>query len=109
MKVYIYSLFIQGSHLAVWLIVLIGATLFLRREQGGGAISALLGAGIQVLTSVGYLLMTLLMTTGIFEPQVTSKIMMGLGIPGLVGAGLFAIGFLQLATALTREMPRDSS
>ncbi len=93
----LYSLFLQASHLIVWLIVLIGAVLFLRREQGGGAISAVLGACILAVTATGYLLMTALMSTHVFEGPVGGKILSMMGIPHLLGALLFAIGFLELA------------
>lgn len=92
-----YSLFLQASHLIVWLIVLIGAILLLRREQGGGAISALLGACILVVTATGYLLMTVLMSTHLFDGPVGGKILWAMGIPNLLGALLFGIGFLELA------------
>ncbi len=103
-----YTLFLQASHLIVWLIVLIGAILFLRREQGGGAISALLGACILVVTTTGYVLMTVLMSTDLFEGPVGGKILSMMGIPHLLGALLFAIGFLGLAVAASRE-GRDGS
>ncbi len=92
-----YALFFQASHLIVYLVVLIGAILFLRREQGGGAISALLGACILVVTATGYLLMTILMSTHQFEGPVGGKIMWAMGIPNLLGTLLFAVGFLELA------------
>ena len=91
-----YGLFLQASHLIVWLILLVGAILFLRREQGGGAISALLGACILVVSATGYLLMTILMSMRQFQGPVGGKIMLALGVPNLLGALLFAVGFLEL-------------
>ena len=105
----LYHLFLQASHVIVWLIVLIGAILFLRREQGGGAISTLLGACILVVTTAGYLLMTILMSTHLFEGQVGGKILSMMGIPHLLGALLFAIGFLGLAVAASRERRNGSA
>ena len=92
-----YALFLQASHLIIYLVVLIGAILFLRREQGGGAISALLGACILVATTTGYLLMTILMSMHQFQGPVGGKIMLAMGVPNLLGSLLFAIGFLELA------------
>lgn len=104
-----YHLFLQASHVIVWLIVLIGAVLFLRREQGGGAISTLLGACILVVTTTGYLLMTILTSKHLFEGPVGGKILSMMGIPHLLGALLFAIGFLGLAVAASRERRNGSA
>jgi len=92
-----YSLLLQASHVIVWLVVLIGVILFLRREQGGGAISALLGACILIVTTTGYLLMTILMSMRQFQGPAGGKIMLAMGVPHLLGALLFAVGFLELA------------
>ena len=93
----LYTLFLQASHLIVWLIVLIGAVLFLRREQGGAAISTLLGTCILIVTTAGYLLLTVLMSAHLFEGPIRGKIISMMGIPHLLGALLFAVGFVGLA------------
>jgi len=90
----------QLFHVAVWLAVVIGSVIFLRRGYSGGAVSTLIGAVIMMFMGLFHTGMTVLIALRVFQnyPGLPSIFTL-LQIPHLVGMILFAAGFLQLARA----------
>ncbi len=98
-----YSLILQTVHIVVWIILLIGSVVLLRRGYASAAISMLLGAAVAMLTATGNLLFTACQITGWIRGIDLSKMMTLVWLASLVGWFLFAIGFLQLARTVKRE------
>ncbi len=87
----------QLGYLAVWSIVFVGGTIFLRRGRTNGAMSVLFGSGILMLVEILYLAILTLTRTGAMEGLAGSRLYRMMWVPQLVGGFLFALGFLQLA------------
>jgi len=99
----IYSLISQALHIAVWIIVLIGSVVLLRRGYASTAISMVFGAAITVFMAVVSLSFTAGLASGWLRGSDPSTTWMMVGLASVVGLFLFAIGFLQLALTIRRE------
>ena len=99
----IYSLISQALHIGVWIIMLIGSVVLLRRGYASAAVSMLFGAAISVLMAAVSLSFTAGLASGWFRGSYPSNMMMLVGLASIVGLFLFALGFLQLAMTIKRE------
>jgi hypothetical protein len=101
-----FGVVLQACHLVVWMIVLAGSIVFLRRGYAIAAVSTLLGACIALL--MGALNLFLMTWPFMFRwarqyRADASRFMMVVGLASAVGMFLFALGFWQLARTTRRE------
>lgn len=99
----VYWLLVQLLYTLIWIGLLAGSVVFLRRGYAGGAVSALLGAVIALLGAILHLLMTVSVMLGHAKIFANQRITVALGIPSLAGILLFALGFFQLARTAKKE------
>jgi len=99
----VFSLILQALHAIVWVIILIGSAVLLRRGYASAAVSMLLGAAIAALMTTVNLMLTTCQVTGWIRVVNASKMMMIGGLATAVGLFLFALGFMQLALAARRQ------
>jgi hypothetical protein len=93
----LYGLFVQFCYLVIWGIVFAGGVVLLRRGRTNSAMSVLFGAGILLLVEVLSIVMMLLMRAGMMQGLAASRVYQIVWVPQVLGAFLFALGFLQVA------------
>ncbi len=97
------STILQALHIVVWIIVLVGSVVLLRRGYASAAVSMLLGAAIAMLMVVVNLSFMAVQVSGWVRGVDLGKMMMMVALVSVVGSFLFALGFLQLARTIRRE------
>lgn len=99
-----FSLFIQCCYLVVWVLVFAGGVIFLRRGHTNGAMSVLFGTGILVVVEVVFIALMVLTTQKLIGVSGGAQRMYQvIWVSQVLGALLFATGFLQLARTTQRE------
>ena len=99
----IFSFILQALHIFVWILVLVGSILLLRRGYTSAGISMFLGAAIAGLMATVNLSFAACQVTGWIKGVDVSRMMMMVGLASAVGSFLFALGFLQLTRTIGRE------
>jgi hypothetical protein len=90
--------------MALWLMLVAGSVVFLRRGYASAAVSTLLGASVMVLTGTLNLLILIGPLVFKWDPgRARSRFMVLTELAWHVGLFLFALGFLQLARMTRRE------
>jgi len=98
-----FSLILQALHLVVYIIMLVGSVVLLRRGYASAAVSMLLGAAVAMLMATVNLSFTACQAFRLVRGINLSQMMMMVGLASVVGSFLFALGFLQLTRTIGRE------
>jgi len=100
-----FSLFIQCCYLVVWGLVFVGGVIFLRRGHTNGAMSVLFGTGILMVVEILFIAVMVLTSQKLIGVAGGVRRMYQImWVSQVLGALLFASGFLQLARTTQREM-----
>ena len=99
----LYILITQFAYLVVWAMVFAGGVILLRRGQTNIAMPILFGSGILILIQGLYITTMVLTQAGAIDAVAGARMYRVMWVPQVLGAFLFALGFLQLARTTRRE------